>query len=230
MQHQIAHGPSFALLKAKLAPGETLTAEAGSMVTRSASVAMRVRLAAPRRAGILGALVALLIALVRRFVGGETFFVNEFSSATGGEVSLAPSLSGAIVHRRLTGDRLLLQAGAFLASTGEVDIRLRWGGLRTLIAREGLFLLEASGTGDLFFTSYGGIEPVEVRGSYIVDTGHMVAFEGQLDFRVRSAGGGALGLIASGEGLVCEFSGNGTVFIQSRNLRALASWLTPYLP
>jgi uncharacterized protein (AIM24 family) len=34
----------------------------------------------------------------------------------------------------------------------------------------------------------------------------------------------------SGEGLVCEFSGRGSVFLQSRNMQALVGWVTPLLP
>lgn len=230
MQHEITHGPSFALLHVHLAPGETIVAEAGAMVTRAPSVGMRVRLNASRRAGFWGALVAFCIAIARKFLGGETMFFNEFSSEVAGDVTLAPTMSGQIQHRRLAGERIILQAGAFLASAGDVDIRLRWGGIRALLSREGLFFLEAFGTGDLFFSSYGGIEEISVQGSYIVDTGHMVAFDGNLDFRIRSAGGGALGLLASGEGLVCEFTGHGRVYIQSRNISALVRWLTPYLP
>ena len=33
--HEITHGPSFALLRVDLQPGQTLVAEAGSMVARS---------------------------------------------------------------------------------------------------------------------------------------------------------------------------------------------------
>jgi uncharacterized protein (TIGR00266 family) len=230
MQHEIVHGPAFALLRVRLGAGESLDAEAGSMVTRSEGMAMRVRLNAGRKAGVLATIGSLFVALVRRVIGGETFFVNEFSAATAGEATFAPALSGAIEHRRLSDERLILQAGAFLASSGNVDLHLRWGGLRALLSREGLFFLEASGDGDLFFSSYGGIEKVAVRGSYVVDTGHMVAFEGALDFRIRAPGGGALGLFASGEGLVCEFTGEGHVYVQSRNLSALTGWITPYLP
>jgi uncharacterized protein (AIM24 family) len=56
-----------------------------------------------------------------------------------------------------------------------------------------------------------------------------VAFDGALDFRVRSVGG-AKSFLFSGEGLVCEFSGRGTVFVQSRNLEAQRGWITPILP
>ncbi|MEL6338324.1 MAG: AIM24 family protein [Myxococcota bacterium] len=41
--------------------------------------------------------------------------------------------------------------------------------------------------------------------------------------------GGIKSLFFSGEGLVCNFSGQGTVYIQSRNLSALVGWLRPFL-
>jgi uncharacterized protein (AIM24 family) len=39
-----------------------------------------------------------------------------------------------------------------------------------------------------------------------------------------------MGLVASGEGLVCHFNGRGRVYVQSRNLQSLAGWLTRILP
>jgi uncharacterized protein (AIM24 family) len=39
-----------------------------------------------------------------------------------------------------------------------------------------------------------------------------------------------MGLVASGEGLVCEFTGQGKVYLQSRNTDSLVGWLTPLLP
>jgi uncharacterized protein (AIM24 family) len=39
-----------------------------------------------------------------------------------------------------------------------------------------------------------------------------------------------LGFLASGEGIVCEFQGQGRILIQTRNTGALVDWLTPMLP
>lgn len=200
------------------------------MVARRGPVEMDTRLNAGRRGGFLSAVKALLVALVRKLLGGETMMVNEFQASGPAEVWLAPAFSGAIAHRRLEGGSLLLGAGAFLAMAGDLDMRLRWGGLRGLLSREGLFFVEVSGTGDLWITSYGGTHVVDVDGSYVVDNGHLVAFDPALDFRIRAAGGGALGLVASGEGLVCEFHGRGQVTVQARNVNALVGWLTPLLP
>jgi uncharacterized protein (TIGR00266 family) len=230
MEYRVEHGPVFAWLRVMLAPGESITAEAGSMVTRTPALGMRTRLNAGRKSGFFGVLVAFFVALLRKLLGRETMFVNEFSGQFGGEVVVAPSLSGHIVSKRLSAStRLFVQRGSWLASTGDVDARLRFGGLRTLLGGEGLVLLECSGDGDVFVNSYGGITEVPVDGRFVVDTGHIVAFDGSLDFKVRSIGG-MKSFLFSGEGLVCEFSGRGTVYVQSRNMDALVSWITPLLP
>jgi uncharacterized protein (TIGR00266 family) len=228
--HAITHGPSFAMLRVDLVPGQKVVAEAGAMVARNQQVTMEVKLNAGRKAGVFALLMAMIIALIRRFIGGETFFVNHFTTAQNGSVWLAPTLSGQIQHRRLSGERLVLSAGAYLAHSGDIDLKMRFGGLRGLLAKEGAFFLEVSGQGELWFTSYGGIEAVDVSGPFMVDNGHLVGFEGQLDFNIRSAGGGVLGFVASGEGIVCEFNGNGRVYLQSRNLGALTDWVGRLLP
>ena len=225
--HEITHGPAFALLRVDLPPGQVVIAEAGSMVARHSGVGMEVKMNAGKNPGFFGMLKAILIALIRKFVGGETFFVNHFSSPQGGSVWVAPTMSGQIVHRRMNGETITLSTGAFLCSAGDVDMSLKFGGFRSLLAREGAFFLTVTGRGDLWFTSYGGIEAIDVNGSYIVDNGHLVGYEGALTFDIRAAGGGLMGMMASGEGLVCEFKGQGRVYIQSRNQSSLLSWLTP---
>lgn len=230
MQHQIKYQPAFSMLQLNLAPSEVVIAEAGSMVARSSNLQMEVKLNAGRNAGFFAKMKAFFIALIRKFVGGETFFVNHFSSPQGGWVWLAPALSGDVRHIRLQGNAMLFSAGAYLASMGEVDLKMRWGGLRAIFAKEGAFFVEASGNGDLWVTSYGAIEEVACNGTYIVDNGHIVGFDSSLKFKIRSAGGGLMGLFASGEGLVCEFEGQGRILLQTRNLGALVEWLSPMLP
>ncbi len=228
--HEITHGPSFAMLRVDLSPGRTVVAEAGSMVARHAPVQMEVKMNASASASFVDKLVAFFVAVIRKVIGGETFFVNHFSAPAGGSVWLAPTMAGQITHRRMQGETLILSTGAYLAHEGPLNMKMRFGGLRSILAREGAFFLELSGTGDLWFNSYGGIHAVDVDGSYIVDNGHLVGFEGPLSFDIKSAGGGMMGLFASGEGLVCEFKGQGRVYIQSRNTGSLVSWLIPILP
>ena len=200
------------------------------MVRQSTALEVETRLNAGKKRGVFGIIAALVVALLRRVLGGETMFVNEYWGPNGGEVVLAPKLSGHIMRRSLDGTRtLFVQTGGYLASGPEIDTQLRFGGLRTLFGGEGLVLLQCTGRGDVFVNSYGGITEVDVDGKFMVDTGHIVAFDGALDFRVRSIGG-AKAFFFSGEGLVCEFNGRGKLYIQSRNIAALRSWISPLLP
>jgi uncharacterized protein (TIGR00266 family) len=228
--HAVTHGPSFAMLRVDLVPGQKLIAEAGAMVARHRPVGMEVKLNAGSRGGFFAMLKALVIALIRKYVGGETFFVNHFTATAPGSVWLAPTMAGHITYRRMQGETLILSSGAYLAHVGDVDLKMKFGGLRGILAKEGAFFLELSGHGDLWFTSYGGIEAIDINGPFMVDNGHLVGYEGQLDFKIRSAGGGLMGFVASGEGIVCEFNGRGRVYMQSRNVSALVDWLTPLLP
>lgn len=230
MQHTIEFGPSFAWLKVALQPGDELQAEAGAMVRQDPHVAMTTHLNAGRKAGFFAKIWAVMIAFMRKIVGGETMFINRFTAPQAGEVVVAPSLSGQIIHHKLGGGKqLFVQTGSYLASTGTVDTKIRFGGLRSLFGGEGLVLLQCSGDGDLWINSYGGVIPIQVNGNFTVDTGHIVAFEGELDFKIKSVGG-LKSFLFSGEGLVCQFNGKGTVYVQSRNLGALVSWLSPLLP
>jgi uncharacterized protein (TIGR00266 family) len=230
MQHQIEFGPSFSWLKVQLAPNEMIQAEAGAMVRQTPGLQMDTRLNASRNAGFFAKFKAFFAAMARKVLGGETMFVNDFHGPQGGEVVLAPGLSGHIMHQVLDGQRtLFIQSSAYLASTGSVDTKLRFGGLKSLFGGEGLVLQECTGTGDVWINSYGGITEVPVNGNFVVDTGHIVAFDGNLTFKVKGVSGGLKSFFLSGEGLVCEFTGTGRIWIQSRNLNALVGWVTPYL-
>ena len=230
MQSLVKYDPSFSLLQVNLGPSEVLVAEAGTMVARSSNVQMDVRMNASAREGFFGKLKAVFIALIRKAVGGDSFFVNHFSSPQGGWVWLAPPMSGAIVEIPLQGRSMLFSAGSYLASAGDVDLKIRFGGLRSLLAKEGAFFVEATGSGTVWVTSYGGVDEIQCNGSYVLDNGHLVGFDSSLNFNIRPAGGGLTGFMASGEGLVCEFQGQGRILMQSRNLGSLVDWLTRMLP
>ncbi len=229
MRHVIEHGPSFAWLRVELAPNEAVDAEAGAMVAQSPSLALTTRLAASRKGGFFQQLKALIFSIGRRLFGKESMFLNTFRGPGGGEVILAPKLSGHIFHYPLNGQNSIwVQTGSYLASTEGVETRVRWGGLRALFGGEGVTLLHCTGSGDLWLNSYGGITEISVNGTYRVDTGHMVAFEGPLDFDIKSVGG-FKSFMFSGEGLVVEFRGQGKVWVQSRNIKSLVGWITPLL-
>ena len=94
----------------------------------------------------------------------------------------------------------------------------------------GLFVMETQGEGDVLIAAFGDILELEVaQGSPItIDNEHVVAWDASLDYAIRVASG-TFGF-TSGEGLVNEFTGNGKVYIQTRNVHNLADALRPFFP
>ena len=219
MEIKIEHRPSYALGVVDLVAGEEIRAETGAMVSMT-----------PNMEVVSGLQGGLLQSAMRKVLGGESFFLNTFkASGAPGQVTFAPSLPGDITDVEVRGD-LLVQSGSFLAGDAGVDIDIKWGGAKTFFSSEGLFLLHLKGQGQVLLSSFGAIHRIPLDGnSMIVDTGHVVAFDTQLDYRVKKVAGMFTSLI-SGEGLVCEFSGKGELWLQTRSNQAFLDWLLPRLP
>jgi uncharacterized protein (AIM24 family) len=85
---------------------------------------------------------------------------------------------------------------------------------KAMFSGEGLFLHRVSGMGIIFVASLGAIVQRQLRQGeqWIVDNGHLVAWN--CPYTIERAGGGLMSGIHAGEGLVCRFTGPGTVFIQ----------------
>lgn len=221
MEISIKYQPSYSLAIVSLSAGESIQAESGAMVAMSSNIQVETAM----KGGMLGA-------VARKVMGGESLFANTFTAAGApGEIALAPSLPGDITQYAMSHETLLIQSGSFLAGDPTIDLDLKWGGARTFFGSEGLFLLRATGSGPILLSSYGAIHQVQLTGAapYICDTGHVVAFTQNLDFDVRKIGGWKSTML-SGEGLVCEFRGSGTLFLQSRSTQAFLSWLIPRIP
>ena len=93
-----------------------------------------------------------------------------------------------------------------------------------------IFWLSITGYGPVILTSFGGIYEIDVNGDYIVDTGHIVAFERSLDFRIDKANSSWLGAYFGGEGFVCRFQGRGKVYCQTHNSGSFGSLIGSQLP
>ncbi|MDS0280572.1 TIGR00266 family protein [Haloarcula onubensis] len=220
MEHEISHRPSYAQLTLSLDAGETVRAEAGAMVSQSGDIEIQTR-----------AEGGLLKSLSRSMLGGESFFMNTFTAHGPSSVQLAPALAGDIQHHDLDGETLFVQSTSFIAAHPDIAVDTKFGGGKSFFGGEGLFLLKLSGSGPAFLSSYGAIDEhtVEPGTPLTVDTGHIVAFEDTVAFSVRKVGG-LKSTLFSGEGLVCEFTGDGTVWTQTRSPDAFLAWLIPKLP
>ena len=100
---------------------------------------------------------------------------------------------------------------------------ISWAGFASWIGGEGLFRLQVSGQGKVWFGAYGGIFEKEITDQFVVDTGHLVAYEPTIHMRVGMAGG-IVSSFFSKEGLVSRVSGPGKIYLQSRSIDGLATW------
>ncbi|MBY6277934.1 TIGR00266 family protein [Symbiobacterium thermophilum] len=222
MRCEIRYQPSYSLAVVYLGPGEEVQAEPGAMVAMSSTVELETEV----KGGFLGA-------LGRSVLGGESFFTSRYRARGGpGELALAPTLPGDIGYVELRGETFYLKSGAYLAADPDLAVDSRWGGARGFFGSGGLFLLRVQGTGGLLFTAYGALHEKELAPGerYRVDTGHVVGFSEGLNFAVRKAARGWFSTLASGEGLVCEFTGPGRVYLQTRSEEALVNWMVAQLP
>jgi len=217
MKHEIVGNPDYGQLNVQLDPGETFISEAGAMSWMSAGTQMQSRL-----------LGGFFQSVIRKFAAGESAFLVEYSHPASGNVTFSPATPGGVLHRRLNGDALILTRGSFLGCTPGVNLAVRFGGLKALFSGEGAFFIECSGTGDLFFNSFGAVIEKTVQGSFTVDTSHVVGWEPTLDYTLGGMGG-LKSTLLSGEGIVLKFSGSGKIYLQTRGMGGLAGWLSPYL-
>lgn len=219
---EIQHEGSFALAVVNLQAEQSISAEAGAMVSMSANIDLQSEL----KGGVFGAL--------KRAVGGESAFVSTFTAkGAAGEVTLAPGAPGDVAGIEMNGQTFMVQSSSYLAGDTSLEVDTKFGGAKSWLGGEGLFLLQVSGSGLLLVSSFGAIHRKILRAGeqYVVDTGHLVAWEAQMPYNLRKAAkSGFFRSFLSGEGLVAEFSGPGELLIQTRNLRAFAGLLKPFFP
>lgn len=219
MKAEILGSPSFAHIHLDLEPGESILAEPDAMASMNSEIEMTTRFNGGFFKGLL-----------KRFLGGESLFINEFKNPTNQtlRITLTQPTPGEIREIELNNSSICLQPGAFIACSPELNLGVKYAGLTSWIAREGLFKLEVSGTGKLFYGCYGGIVEKQVQGEYIVDSGHLAAYEPQLNLKLKLSGG-LISSFTSGEGIVTKVEGTGKIILQTRSIEGLAEWINPYL-
>ena len=219
--YEILHQPAFSLAVLTLQPEQSIMAEAGAMVSMSANVELQSQM----KGGLFGA--------IKRAAGGESAFVSTFTAHGGpGEVTLAPGAPGDIAAIELNNQSFFVQSSSYLAGDAGLNVDTKWGGAKTFFSGEGLFVLLVQGQGLLLVSSFGAIhrKTLQPGERYVVDTGHLVAWEGSTQYTLRKAAAGFFRSMVSGEGIVAEFTGPGELLIQTRNLAALAGLLKPFFP
>ena len=224
MKYEILHEDAFPLIRCDLEKGESLKAESGAMVAMSPTLSVEGKM----EGGILSG-------LARSFLAGEKFFFQEIVAKQGsGYVLLAHALPGGIVSVELDGSYdLRVQKDGFLAATDGVKVDTKMQNLsKGLFSGEGFFIVNISGRGTVFLSSYGAIHSIDVPAGeeMIIDNGHLVAWPAHMSYEIKKASSGWISSFTSGEGLACRFKGPGRVLIQTRNPDAFEGWIRSLLP
>jgi uncharacterized protein (TIGR00266 family) len=222
LDYETVHSPSFTALIFKLKQGQSVVAEAGAMMYMHRSIEIQT---SKRSKGVLKSLATSMM-------GGESFFVNTFTAQSGpGNLALVGPTMGDVKAIDVSRQGMVLQSGAYLASSPNVVTDTKWQGLKGFLSERDLVMLHISGPGSVWITTFGGIIEMDLQPgeSLAVDTGHLVGFPDNMQFSVRRVGGWKSTFL-SGEGLVTDLTGPGKIFLQTRHLPAFVNTLLPYLP
>ncbi len=222
MEFMIKHRPVFSVLEIQLLADEVVIAQPNSMLSMTSGIQLRAR------AGRGGARGGGLLGGVKSMLGGENFFIAEFCARRDGQVlTLAPDSYGDILTIPLAGaGGFFLTRGSYLANVGDCDLRVRYGGVKGMMAKTGLFLLHAAGQGTAFCQTYGAIVEHDLAEgeNFFVDNKYVVAFSDTVQFQLVKATESLKDSLFSGEGLINKFTGPGKLYYQSRT-KPSESWL-----
>lgn len=225
MDIEISEQGAFSWALVKLRPGEQFVSESGAMFRASGNIEIDVTTRSRRSGGLMAGL--------KRMLAEESFFFSTYSCTDrgDGEVGLAPKLQGRIAAIDCDGvSSWVCVGGSYLGSTVSLNIDTQFQGLKGMFSGESLSFLSVEGAGQLLVNAFGKINAVEVDGGLTVDTGHVVAFQDSLDYSLGKAGGSWIQSFLAGEGLVLNFTGTRTLYLQSHNPDEFGKSLGPILP
>lgn len=224
MEYCIKYAPVFSVLEIKMNEADVVVAQPNSMLSMTSGLQLTAsvgRKSSDSAGSWFGGMKSVL--------GGENLFTAEYRAKRDGQMlMLAPDSEGDILTIPLAGSGgFYLTRGAYLANIGECQLSIKYGGVKGLMARTGLFLLHAVGEGTVFCQTYGAIveKELEADENFFVDNRFMVAFSDTVKFQLVKATKSVKDSIFSGEGLVVKYTGPGKVFYQTRGKPAVG-WLS----
>lgn len=218
MKYEIKYKPAYSMLVVSLERGETITGESGAMTYMDTTIEPHTR---KREKSLLGTLGLSII-------GRQSFWVNDYTAETGpGEVGLVSAPVGDIETLAVSPSQgFVIQKAAYIASTQNVDLDVKWEGFTKGLFGQGLFMIKVTGDGMVFINTFGAVDKHTLNPgqTMIVDNFHLVAFSDTCNYKVTKFGGLKETLLG-GEGLVTQITGPGDIYIQTKNLREFVDWL-----
>ena len=243
IDHDIV-GNAMQMVVCRLRRGQVLYAEAGKFLFRSGDVTMETRFTQPsaRGANPGGARGLFQNALDagKRMLAGESFAFQEFTATGAGDglIALAGVLPGEVRALQIDpGETWLAEKDAFVGASGSVTFDIAFSGLGAGVFGGEGFVLEkfTSAVGGTLFIAGAGnfidLNPADFGGKLYVDTGCIVAFDGErVTYRVEPVGRfdrkGLASALFGGEGLaLAVLEGDGRVILQSMTMGGLATAL-----
>ena len=229
-------GEDIQFVEIELDPNESVIAEAGSMMYKNPSIDMDTILGdgSSKHSGIWGAVKGA----GKRILTGESLFMTIFSHEGQGKahVAFAAPFPGTIipVHLPDVGGELICQKDSFLVAAKGVSVgialqkRIGTG----LFGGEGFIMQRLEGDGWCFVHAGGTlIEKELAAGEELhVDTGCVVAYTKEVDFRIEQAGN-IKTMFFGGEGFFfAKLQGPGKVWLQSMPFSRLAGRILANVP
>ena len=211
MQFDIEKGPSYAVVRATMDRGDRLMAETGAMISRTESVHADAEVGGGDG---IGGMIKSAVSSSRDLV--ENAFEAEADGAT---LTLAPDHPGDVFGVDVGADGpIRVNSGSTLAWEPTVERSTAFNDAGGFFSSGDLRVLELSGSGHAFLSAYGSIIETAVtrEDATVVDTDHLIAWTDGLSVS-RETDGSIKSAMLGGEGLVSKFSGEGRVWIQTRN-------------
>lgn len=212
MQYRLEHAPVFSVLVIQLDAGEVAVAQPGSMLSMTSGIQVRAKLGrqGSRHGWWSG---------VKNVLGGEGFFTTEYCSKSEAQtLVLAPNSMGDILALPLVDKGYYLTRGSYLANLGDCNLQPKYGGMKGVMSKKGLFLLHASGDGVVFCQTYGAVVERELAPDehLYVDNRFVIAFSDTVRYQLVKASNSVKDSLMSGEGLINRYTGPGKVHYQTR--------------
>ncbi|MDH3500602.1 MAG: TIGR00266 family protein [Acidimicrobiia bacterium] len=220
-------GDDLQFVEIGLDPGETVIAEAGTMMYIEEGVTFETKMGDGSQPdeGLWGKLKQA----GKRAIARESIFLTHFTNSGGGNqrAAFAASYPGRIVPVDLAqvGGRLIAQKESFLCAAMGTSIGIAFNERlgAGLFGGEGFILQDIQGDGMVFVHAGGTIVEKRLTGETLrVDTGCIVAFEPTVSYDIQRAGN-LKSMVFGGEGLfLATLQGTGRVWLQSLPFNRLA--------
>ena len=226
-------GNDIQFVEIELDPGETVIAEAGTMVYMEQGISFDVKMGDGSSAdkGVLGS----LLSAGSRLITGESLFLTHFTNKgqTKSRVAFAAPYPGTIIpiDLRQVRNNLVVQKDGFLCAAfgTKLSITLNRKIGSGLLGGEGFILQKLEGDGKAFIHAGGTVIERQLNNDMLrIDTGCVVAYEPSLDFDIETTGS-LKSMVFGGEGLfLATIRGTGKVWLQSMPIRKLIRALAPF--